>query len=107
MAAGTREVWAKRVERWQASGLTVSQFARQHRLSETSLKWWKWKLGSARRAPATKAATPSPLTFVELAAPMQREALELVLASGAVVRVPADFDETALARLLDVLERRR
>ena len=83
------------------------QFARRHGLAEASLKWWKWKLGSARRAPATKTAPPSPLTFVELAAPMQREALELVLASGAVVRVPADFDEATLARLLDVLKRRR
>lgn len=32
---------------------------------------------------------------------------EIALASGDVVRVPASFDETALARLLDVLARTR
>jgi transposase len=103
MAAGSREVWAKRVARWRASGLTAAEFARRHRLAEASLKWWKWKLGSTRRAPAPV----SPLTFVEMTAPMRRESLELVLASGVEVRVPADFDEGALARLLDMLDRRR
>lgn len=106
MAAGSREVWAERVERWQASGLTATEFARRHGLAEASLKWWRWKLGSKRPASGKKAAPVSPLTFVELTAPTRREALELVLASGAVVRVPYDFDEAALSRLLDVLERR-
>lgn len=107
MAAGSREVWTERVERWQASGLTATEFARRHGLAEASLKWWRWKLGSKRRASAKKAAPVSPLTFVELTAPTtRREALEVVLASGALVRVPSDFDEAALGRLLDVLERR-
>jgi len=38
---------------------------------------------------------------------LQREPLEVVLEGGARVRVPLDFDEATLARLLDVLERRR
>ena len=48
----------------------------------------------------------SPLTFVEMTGPVQRDAIELVV--GAIqVRVPADFDETALGKVIDVLERRR
>jgi hypothetical protein len=49
----------------------------------------------------------SPLTFVEMTTAMQREPLEVVLEGGARVRVPLDFDEATLARLLGVLERRR
>jgi hypothetical protein len=75
-------------------------------VSEVSLKWWKWRLGAEARKRSKKAAM-SPLTFVEMTTAMQREPFEIVLAGGARVRVPLDFDETMLTRLLDVLERRR
>jgi hypothetical protein len=107
----TREAWAKRVERWRASGLTAAEFARRLGVSEKSLRWWKWQLGQPHDvAPrqAQKAKPPaSPLTFVEMTAAVQREPFEVVLASGTRVRLPADFDATVLVRLLDVLERRR
>ena len=107
MATGSRrEFWAKRVAQWQASGLKAKEFARRQKVSEVSLKWWKWKLGSDARKRTRKRAL-SPLTFVEMTTAMQREPLEIVLGSGARVRVPLDFDEATLARLLDVLERHR
>ena len=106
MAKGSREVWTKRVAQWKASGLRAKEFARRQRLSEVSLKWWKWRLGADARARAKKMAM-SPLTFVEMTTAIQRELLEIVLERGARVRVPLDFDEATLARLLDVLERRR
>lgn len=99
-----RETWAKRVERWKKSGLPAAEFARRNKLSEASLKWWKWRLGSRGKA---KSAQVSPLTFVEMTAALRREPLELVLDGGVHIRVPAEFDAAALARLLDVLERRR
>ncbi len=107
MANGSRKVWAERVARWNASGLTAAEFARRHDVVEGSLKWWKWKLGSLARA-QTKTATPmSPMTFVEMTSPARRDSLAVVLESGVQVQVPADFDEATLARLLDALERRR
>jgi transposase len=106
MARGSREVWAKRVAQWKASGLKAKEFARRQQVSEVSLKWWKWRLGAdARRR--SKKTTMSPLTFVEMTPAMQGEPLEVVLEGGARVRVPLDFDEATLARLLGVLERRR
>jgi hypothetical protein len=106
MAKGSREVWAKRVARWKASGQTAKEFARRHQLSDVSLTWWKWKLGSDARRQSRK--TPiSPLTFVEMTAAMQREPLELVLEGGVRLRVPHDFADASLARVLDVLDRRR
>ncbi len=46
-------------------------------------------------------------SFTSVGTAMQREPLEVVLEGGARVRVPLDFDEATLARLLDVVERRR
>ena len=106
MARGSREVWAKRVAQWKASGLKARVFARSQKLSEVSLKWWKWRLGAEARRRTGKTGM-SPLTFVEMTTAMQREPLEVVLEGGARIRVPLDFDEATLARLLDVLERRR
>ena len=102
MARESREVWAKRVAAWKSSGLTASKFAQKHRLVEGSLSWWSWKLGTERK----KAAPVSPLTFVEMTTSTRSEAIELVV--GAIqIRVPADFDENALGKVLDVVERRR
>jgi hypothetical protein len=106
MAKGSREVWAKRVAQWKTSGLKAKEFARRQKLSEVSLKWWKWRLGADARTRSKKTGM-SPLTFVEMTTAMQRQPLEVVVEGGARVRVPPDFDETMLARLLDVLERRR
>lgn len=108
---GTRAVWEKRVADWRASGLDAAAFARKHGLSEASLKWWKWKLGSKKRSRSKKrGAQPSaisPLTFVEMAPAARSDATEIVLASGMRIRVAVDFDAVALGRLLDVLERRK
>jgi len=103
MSRSAREIWAKRVERWKASGLSAAEFARREKVRERTLKWWKWQLGSR----AKKAAPISPLTFVEMTSTAPQDGLELVVESGTRVRVPSDFDAATLARLLDVLEHRR
>src|SRR5512135_2527534 len=100
--AGSREVWAKRVAQGKSSGLTAAEFARRHKVSEASLKWWSWKLGSSQKK---EDAAMSPLTFVEMTS-VQRDAIELVVGAFQI-RVPTEFDEAALAKVLDVLERRR
>jgi len=91
--------------------MSAAAYARRHGLSEQSLRWWKWRLGKPRdwddrRARHSPAASVPPLTFVEMTAAMPSEPLEVVLASGLRVRVPADFDVPTLERLLEVVERR-
>lgn len=44
MSRATRETSAKRVERWQDSGLTAAEFAREAGLNARSLSWWRWQL---------------------------------------------------------------
>jgi hypothetical protein len=102
------------VGQWRASGLTAGEFARRHGLSEQSLRWWAWRLGTTLRESGAaarrgrKKPTPevSPLTFVEMTGVVQKEPLEVVLVNGVRVRVPADFEQSSLERLLDVVERR-
>ena len=114
MARETREIWSQRVDQWRASGLTAREFATGCGVSERSLRWWKWWLSSkgressaVRRKPKKATARElSPLTFVEMTSGPQREAIEVILASGVRIRIPSDFDTSAMTRLLDILERR-
>jgi hypothetical protein len=121
MARSAREVWAERVARLKRSGLTVWQFAAKTGINPSSLAWWRWRLSkdpsaagsktALARRPATlatsKAPSLSPLTFVEMTAAIDVDGLEVVLPSSVRVRVRPGFDDETLARLLDVLERRR
>jgi hypothetical protein len=120
MDEAVRETWAKRVERWKDSGLTAKEFSAETGINARSLSWWRWRLSSgeptsprkrrrsrrSREADLTKAAT-APLAFVEMTAAVVREPIEIVLPSMLRVRVPTGFDDATLARLLDMLERRR
>lgn len=99
MGRDARATWAKRVERWRASGLSAGEFAAEIGVNARTLAYWKWKLGrpeSSRRA-----------EFVEVMSPARAEAggeqLEVVLESGVVVRVPARFDADALRRVVAAL----
>ncbi len=53
MGRDTREIWAKRVERWADSGLTAAEFASEAGVNPRTLTFWKWRLRSVK-APAAK-----------------------------------------------------
>lgn len=102
----SREEWELRVKRWVRSGLTAEEFAAGEALSAQSLVWWRGKL---RRDGADQAEDVEP-SFVRIDAPNEpaagAELIEVALANGRVVRVPAAFDDDALARVLAVAEAR-
>jgi hypothetical protein len=115
-----REVWAKRVERWRDSGLTLKEFAAEIGVNANTLAGWRWRLSSREAvAPVAERRVPA---FLEIVAPVEEhdadegsataaaapgvEPLEVVLRSGHLVRVPATFDEGALRRVVAVLEAR-
>jgi hypothetical protein len=113
MARERREVWEERVRQWRASGQSVKEFAAALGVHPVTLSGWRWRIESAQRKTGRKAAAPpaaEPVQFVELTglagAGTSAAQFELVLASGATVRVPSTFDAAALRRLLDVVERR-
>src|SRR6186713_1055806 len=107
-----REEWAKRVERWQESGLTSKEFAAELGISANTLTYWKWRLrkergerGSVARSarptkPRTKRARPrkqvpepssgSPLVVMQASPSDSR--IEVELGNGRRLRVPSSFD---------------
>lgn len=113
MARESKDVWAKRVERWRDSGLSATEFAAEIGVNENSLRHWGWRMKAERRERESKPAPKvEALAFVEIAGPPREPeppppssapAIELVLASGLVVRVPARFEAEALRRLLAVV----
>ncbi|MDH5670652.1 MAG: hypothetical protein OEZ06_00790 [Myxococcales bacterium] len=121
--------WAKRVERWNDSGLAAKAFAAETGLKASTLTYWKWRLNRERNAtspsPSAPACASSPTlprrprgqrrskttqrlpTLLEIpaVAVMSTPAtLELVVSAKRRVRVPVGFDEDTLRRLLGVLE---
>jgi transposase len=89
--------WRERVEACETSGLTVAAFARREGLSAQSLSAWK------RRLRAAGDATSFVPVVVRDVGTVSRETFELVLREGAVLRIPPDFDEVTLGRLVRAL----
>jgi len=117
MARASREIWAKRVERWKDSGLSAKEFAAELDVSPKSLMFWKWKLGqleppkgaasTARRKLKTRTARVAAPRFLQLmptsASAPPSAALELVLRDGLVLRVAPGFDEATLLQVASLL----
>jgi len=110
MAKASRAEWVKRVERWQDSGLTAKEFAAELAVSPNSLTFWKWKLGRERSTqndaakttkPVAKAAEPKFLQLVPThSEAVEAASLEVVIGGDVIVRVPRDFDEHTLTRVI-------
>jgi transposase-like protein len=78
--------------RLESSGLTVREFAEREGLDRQRLYRWRTQFGPT--------AVP---TFVEIARPVRGAAIEVVLRSGHVLRVPAEFETETVRRLVEIL----
>src|SRR5262249_20424806 len=113
MGRESREVWAKRVERWHESGLSAKEFAAELGVKAKTLHDWSWRLSAKRQT--VEEAKVDARQFIEVAAPegghaperptrrTAMEKIELVLESGLTIRVPARFEAEALRRVLAVV----
>jgi hypothetical protein len=96
--------------------LSGKEFAAELGVNAATLAHWKYRLAAeARNAVKQSTESQEAVRFVEVesaaleveaAGKATPQALELVLASGATVRIPADFDAATLRRLLDVMAKR-
>lgn len=107
----SRQEWAKRVERWQDSGLTAKEFAVELGVNPRTLVYWKWQLsrGNGSTASTSEAAKietsrSTPLPLVDVTPLTHAATYELELSRGRRLTIPSTFDEAALRRLLAVLE---
>ena len=115
--SGKERLWLERIRGWQPSQVSVREYCQRRRFSEHSFYAWRRLLRQrgllqdgralqAERLPTTPAfvhVTVNSTAPVKATAPVA-PAIDLVLAEGRVVRVPAGFDADMLRQLLRLLE---
>lgn len=92
--------WRARLEAWDASGLGAREFAAREDLQVGSLWAWKRRL----RPEPTPKMVPVVVRAAGSVNGRRGGMLELVVNERYAVRVPIDFDESSLRRLLAALE---
>lgn len=91
---------------WRKSGLSVEAFARSRGLVPQRLYWWKRKLGIGVAADKSRALALLPVNVTEARTEARRgEPVTVLLRSGHMLKVGRDFDESAFARVVALLER--
>lgn len=101
--------WTTLVSEWRSSGVRQAAFCRERGLNANTFSYWKRRVlrqapGIRRQRRVTEAAAGgNGFTPVRvLASPAC--AIEVQLRGGHTIRIAPDFDETALRRLIGVLE---
>jgi transposase-like protein len=95
--------WRRVVEQQRQSGESVAVFARRTGIRPSALAYWRRRLADAPELGRVTRPTLVPVAVGP--APVARAAapFEIVVRTGHVVRVPADYDREALVRLLTLL----
>lgn len=106
MARRSSQQWAELVDRWKRSGLTAPAFAAREGLDPGQLSWWKWHL-KARAAHHATVIVPVHVVPARRSAVVSESGaspIEIVLPSGAQLRVGRDVEEAALVRVVRAVE---
>ena len=101
-----KQFWQMVLETFESSGLSVRQFCRQEGLSEASFYAWRKKLSKSQMSGTGNGqAPPEPASFIQVPV-IQSESscLELVLASGHVLRIPSDVQHAFLTDVLSAVK---
>ncbi len=108
--------WRGRVERQEASGLSVRKFCRDESISENSFYAWRRELRlrdqqqssvTERQSPASpERANATEFIPVKLLESPSAGMLELVHPLGYLLRVDGEVDPRSLSQVLDVLDAR-
>lgn len=122
--------WARLIDEWKASGLSLPDFCRQRGLQKTTMCGWVYKpalkraiekaqrVDSPQTADSPKSRTPSPAkptpAFVPVRLrqlvtpptiePVPRSAIEVIVGSGRRVLVERGFDAETFRRVVAALE---
>jgi len=94
------------LEAWKKSGQPLEGYARSRGLVPQRLHWWKKKLRFGVAPDKIRAVALIPVRVAEREAGARRgEPVTVLLRSGHMIKVGRDFDESAFARVVAVLER--
>ncbi|MCC6997686.1 MAG: hypothetical protein IT370_23915 [Deltaproteobacteria bacterium] len=84
--------------------MTAGAFAAKHGLTRRRLTWWQERLGQTAGPRGSVSAPVAPVDIISAAVPSAASTIEVLLRGGRAVRVGADVDEAALARIVAALE---
>jgi len=115
--------WRQMVRRWEGSGLSVRHFCNRFGLSEQSFYAWRRILTQRDHETGAGAVQPGASARVEAPPEMPRfvpvrviaddsagsppaSGIEVVFASGTLIRVPRGVDRQTLADVIAALEQR-
>lgn len=101
------------LEKWERSGLSLSEFARREGIAQKTMYRWRRQLGVGDdrvrrgRRPGRDDDRVAPM-FTEVSAALSQASsaqmmFEVVLGDGTTVRVPEDFNSGSLRNLLSTL----
>ena len=107
----SKSEWVEEVGLWRRSGQSAVEYASEHGLHPGTLAVWGSRIGHVE-APKTGASRSGKVRFLPVrvaegpcaeAAP--RGEVEVLLLNGRCVRIRGEFQNEAVARLLDLAER--
>lgn len=91
----SRIEWKKRIEEWQASGISGQKWSAEHQLSYHTFLYWRSKF--------SKKTEKSPLSFIELSdSSSQGTPIELVI-SDVTIKINKGFDPLTLKSCLELV----
>ena len=105
-----RRRWTELVTKWQGSGSSQAAYCREHGLNANTFNFWKLRVlrqrsGRRRKRHMHEATADGDSKFIPVrVATSVSCAFEICLRSGHTIRIESGFDETALRRLIGVLE---
>ena len=115
MAASAAEVcsekaayWTEHIAAWQRSGLTQGTYCRRHGLSQSSLSYWRKRLGATNDGEVAPFVTIVPVPLLASAqADMATapEPLLVHLGDGFRIEIRGDFAAPVLEKLVRTLTR--
>lgn len=101
------QFWRGQIEGQVASGLSARQWCRREQLSEPSFYAWRRKLAQRDQDRSAPDSPPARNGFLPIRlTSFATSHVELQLASGLMIRVPAQ-ETAALCAILEILEPRR
>jgi hypothetical protein len=98
-----RSYWKQHIDSWQQTGLTQTEYCRQHNLKHHQLVYWKKRF---LKTDTNVSFVPLKLEdLLEIPAPPDQVALTLVINDQFKIEIRAGFDAQLLHQLIFALRR--
>lgn len=94
-----RAIWNDRIENWERSGFTASEFCRKNRLKPFQFAYWKRKLRNSQKSRKNE--------FVEIpkldSKSLHTAGYEINIPGGISIRTDVNFDPESLKKLINTM----